>query len=43
MHCGDNAVAPETKRMTEFSALSVVMVPSEIGQGSIRMCSLARM
>jgi len=25
--------------MLEFRALSVVMVPSEIGQGSIRMCS----
>ena len=43
MHCGDNAVVRETEGMTEFSALGVVMVPSEIGQGSIRMCSLARM
>jgi len=33
-------IIPEAKRMTEFRTLSVVMAPSETGQGSIRMCSL---
>jgi len=33
-------IIPEVKRMTGFRALSVVMVPSEIGQGSVRIFSL---
>lgn len=34
------SIIPETKRMIEFTAFSICIVPSEIGQGSIRRFSL---